>query len=751
MLDTIYSTLGEIFGIHEISGTQWRLGNPLPSTLLAFILIAALVFAVWSYRREQVSKFRGLLMTLRLLGVIILLLLLLQPSLSLQHEEKGESRVYAVLDRSQSMSITDHESDKNRWEYATSALVDEVDGIVKKLEADHVVEILTVGDDVTPSSVDDLAGQAPDAKSSAIGLALDELKEKEATAVVLLSDMAWNAGDDPVNVAGRLGNRGIAVFPIPIGQSNSPDASILSANIRDRVFPGEDLPLKVQISSTPQLEGMTTDLVVRFDDDEVARHPVTLSPGQQVIEIPMKGPNLKGRADLSLELEALDEEVSTVNNLHERSVTFLEQKVKVLYVEGAPRWEYRYLRTVLMRDERLDVKFLMTQGDPDLATYSPEYIAEFPAVGQSTLDFDMVILGDVPASYFETSQMEWMVQQVSRLGASLLMLGGSSHSPQSYVGTPLEPLLPINVEGSSWVPVTDDVVASPTDEGLAGQIALLGVEADQARKLWAQISPLYDAPPVSARPGANVLVTLGRKRVDGLPYPLVAWQRYGSGKSMFVGTELLWRLRKTVGRRYHESFWSTSIQFMALSRLLGGNERITLEADRNRYPVGDSFRLHADVLNDYLEPVEADSYTIVVKKVDDDEFEPVELTLRPAQGTPGFYQGFYLPPSVGEYGITALGDDEEQANTLTMSVYEESLEMRRPEARIDTAEQIARQSSGAVVSLDQLASLPEKIEQQRPRYQRELSIRLWDHPALYILLLLATCWEWWLRRRLRLV
>ena len=750
MPESLYSSFGQFFGIHEVSGTQWRLGNSLPPTLLAVILIGALVFAFWSYRREEVSRHRWLLVGLRLLGIAILLLVLLQPAVSLHLEEEGTSRVFAVVDRSQSMKIEDA-GESSRWEKATAALVEPSEGLVDKLGDRHEVEILTVGDRVNPGTADSLGEELPEAGSSAIGLSLDSLKEEDATAVVLFSDMAWNAGDDPVNVAGKLGNRGIPVFPVPIGQSNSPDAAILSVHLRDRVFPGEDMPLKIQLTSSPQFEGMTTFLNVLLDGNLVVRQPVIYIGGQQLVEIPMKGPELKGRVKLSFELEPIEKEVSEANNSEERFVTFLDQRVKVLYVEGAPRWEYRYLRTVLMRDPRLDVKFLMTEGDPDLAGYSPEYIASFPAVGESTLDFDLVILGDVPASYFANNQMDWMVQQVKRLGGSLLMLGGSVHAPQSYAGSPLEPLLPVNIEGDAWESVTDNVVASPTEEGLSGQIATLGVEENQARKLWAQISPLYDAPLVSAKPGASVLVTLGRKQVLGRPYPLVAWQRYGSGKSMFVGTELLWRLRKTVGRQHHEKFWSTSIQFMALSRLLGGSGRITLEADGNRYAAGESVRLHADVLDDYLEPVLAEDYTVIVRKSEDSEFEPRELQLRPAHGAPGFFQGYFLPPSHGDYEVSAVGPDEKEANIVRFSVYGESLEMRRPGMRLDTAEQIAKQSSGEVVALDKIASLVEKIEQRRPRYQREMSIRLWDHPALYLLLLLVAGWEWWLRRRLRLV
>ena len=750
MVDSLYGALGKMIGVEEISAVQWKLGNALPPTFLGFALVGAFVFVGWSCYRESFPSKKGLLVLLRFSGLALLVLALLQPQVHFKFEKKGESRVFALLDRSESMSISD-DGDESRWGKAIQAFSGSSESVLAQLGDDHEIEVLTVGNELKSASVEGLRDEVPQAGGSAIGSAMDELKEKDLSAVLLFSDMAWNEGIDPVGVAGKLGRRGVAVFPVPIGKSNSPDAAILSVHFRDRVFPGEEIPLKVQLSSTPELDGMSTDLVISLGDEEVSRQLITYVGGQQIVEIPLKGQTRKGRVRLQLELEGVENEISLTNNKEERFLTFLDDKVKVLYVEGAPRWEYRYLRTVLMRDSRLEVKFLMTKGDPDLAKYSPEYISEFPAVGESTLDFDLVILGDVDSRYFERKQMEWMVKQVNRLGGAMLMLGGAAHTPQSYRGSPIEDLLPVKLRGDQWVPVPNELVASPTDEGLLGRIATLGVEESMARKLWSQISPLYQAPSVTAKPGANVLVTLGRKRVDGLPYPLVAWQRFGAGKSMFVGTELLWRLRKTVGRQYHESFWSTTIQFMTLSRLLGGNERITLEVDRNRYSAGESVRLHADVLDDYLEPVEDEKFTVTVAKVDDSSFEDRELDLRPVPGAKGFFQAYYLPPDPGDYEIVATGLDKDKANVIRFSVFEESLEMRRPGMRLDVAEQIAKKSSGEVIRLDDLGTISTKIEERRPRSVREITLRLWDHPLLYLLLLLVAGSEWWLRRRLRLV
>ena len=109
-------------------------------------------------------------------------------------------------------------------------------------------------------------------------------------------------------------------------------------------------------------------------------------------------------------------------------------------------------------------------------------------------------------------------------------------------------------------------------------------------------------------------------------------------------------------------------------------------------------------------PVLDDGYEVMVRKSDDEDFEPMKLQLRPAHGAPGFFQGYYLPPAPGDYEVTAVGSDEEESNVARFSVYEESLEMRRTGMRPDVAEQIAAQSSGEVVSLEEVDSLVEKIE-----------------------------------------
>jgi hypothetical protein len=157
------------------------------------------------------------------------------------------------------------------------------------------------------------------------------------------------------------------------------------------------------------------------------------------------------------------------------------------------------------------------------------------------------------------------------------------------------------------------------------------------------------------------------------------------------------------------------------------------------------------VLDDFLEPVDADNFSVSVSKIEDPDFEDQELDLRPTLGSKGFFQGYYLPPAPGEYEIFATGTDQEMANKIRFTVYDESLELRRPGMRLDVAEQIAMKSSGKVIRLEDIDSVSKKVEESRPKTVHEVSFRLWDHPLLYLLLLFVAGGEWWQRRKLRLV
>ena len=51
------------------------------------------------------------------------------------------------------------------------------------------------------------------------------------------------------------------------------------------------------------------------------------------------------------------------NNSRAQRLKVIDAKIKVLLVDQSPRWEFRYLQAMLLRDRRVDLKCFLVEGD----------------------------------------------------------------------------------------------------------------------------------------------------------------------------------------------------------------------------------------------------------------------------------------------------------------------------------------------------------------------------------------------------
>ncbi len=489
--------------------------------------------------------------------------------------------------------------------------------------------------------------------------------------VVVLTDGAFNDdGLDARSVAVALGEQGIPLYPMGIGLPAPRDVGLRNLVVQDAFFPRDKITARVQVFGNGY-EGRATELRLLLDGREVGRQRVVLSREPRCVDLPFEVPEGKGGL-VYLEVVVPEQpgEVSVANNRIQQPVRILEQKIKVLYVEGKPRWEYRYLRTVLLRDHRLDVKFLLTEGDKELPASSPQYLARFPETTGEAFHYDLVIVGDVPAQYFNREQSARLMELVQQRGGSLLMLAGIRYAPATYMDSPLADLLPIRPGG-------EHVQASPQECPVitpAGRrsFTMLDDSEENNNKLWSLVRPLPRLAGLKgAKPAALVLAELPPAAGRSEAYPLIAWQRVGTGKAMYVGADELWRLRYKRGDEFHAKFWGKAIQFLALSRLMGENKRIRLEVERNQLLPGQRVQVRASVLDEVFQPARSSQYRVTVNRVSASgatQATRSELTLAAVPGTPGLYQGSLALQEEGQYVIRAVGEDPQAANSVEVLV-----------------------------------------------------------------------------------
>ena len=795
----MFKKLFDIEADENVSDVQFIFQNDY--WLITLVLLVGLIgFSIYLYRSESwLSRNRRLIMGgCYLLAGLLIVLILLEPALKMQSERPQQRNLLVLLDVSQSMNITDQgEALDNLKEQQSPENNDSIEGglatnasrlahaknaikdINHKLGDKYAVKYYSIGDRLEPFSVEgnnskSLQAKTADANTSKIGSGIEEAVARHigqsVAGVVVLSDFAWIEGSDPSEVAREMKGKGVTLYPVSFGMPSPPDVKIRRIIAPEVAFSGDRVPLRVQIDSSG-FDERSVEVILTVNEQPLDPQEIKLTGNSQFVEflfVPIKGMKT---ANLTASIEALPGETTELNNADNHKIEIIDEKINVLYVEGMPRWEFRYLRWVLLRDPRLNVRFLMTQGDKYLAATSPRHLGAFPSNAEEMLKYDLVILGDVHSSFFSSKQIDWIEELVkgskTDSGGSLLMLAGPVGAPISYVdsnSTKIPEMLPIrlNLDSRQWFHANSHPVV--TADGMNSSVVSLHPSKDVNNRIWKTVSPMGYLNGLTAKPGATVLLSLsGEDDPTVQAYPLVAWQRYGSGKTMYVGTADLWRLRREVGDQYHARFWGQAIQFLALSRKLGQNKQITLETGRKQYATGERIELFANVLSESFDPVEEDFYPVLLERNESSQ-APVELELEPVPGTPGLYSKSFLAVNDGNFILRAQDSDAPKANTVGFEVENIPLEQRETSMRGDVADQIATLSGGnrlmaltemvqdANSSVRNLKDLAKLLPGEKARplpIEREKA--LWDIPWIFLLLVVLTGVEWYLRRRENLV
>jgi hypothetical protein len=788
----------KLLGLNEVGPLtyfEFLLRSHWPRLLILALVALAVAYGLYLYRKERslTSGRRWVLGLFRATVLALVVVILFEPILGLEMTVKLRRTLLVLMDTSESMSVRDPRQTEDELKEAALALdkikaedfaaplpetaraaavaatrLDLAKGVLNhptlklmdRLAENYTLRYFGFGEHLEPTQGKGeaapevlLSAQAA-AKATRLGSALQEAVDRSAgqpiAGVLVLTDGISNDGLEPLPIAQRLGERNIPLYPVGLGLASAPDVTVRRLIAPDVVFHKDKVPLRVQIASNGYGK-RTANLTVTLDGQDVAGKTLNLSGKTQFEEILFIPEAKSGQATLEVSITPMPGETNTANNKASKTLRIISEKIKVLYVEGKPRWEYRYLRQVLLRDPRLDVKFLLTEGDRDQALSSDRYLTDFPEDAAKAFYFDLVILGDVPASYFSQAQLTRLEELVQKHGGSFLMLAGQQHAPLTYIGTPIASMLPVRVRAEGYQTVDDALCPLVAEGAIDSAIMTLDVPRERNQDLWARIHPMFKLPMLDGpKPGASVLATVSRGLGRGEAYPLIAWQRYGSGKVLFVGTDQLWRLRFKTGDKYHARFWGQAIQFLTLSRLLGESKRIQVETDRPDYLTGQRVAVSVNVLDETYEPVKAPSYSLYLERTAPTK-QSTLIRLEPVLHIPGLYQGFLTPDQPGRYEIRAPGGDPTLANTAEFNVKAADLESIERAMQEELLRNMADASGGRYFTARDLPKLVETVagEERTNVIRRERE--LWDLPIVFLAFLALIGTEWLLRRRYDLV
>lgn len=770
------------------SGFEWVWGG---ISVWWLVLGAGLgAFTWWIYHKEQdLPLWKWWLLTGLRAGIFLLLvILILQPSIRVKLEEDIREIMIVMIDSSLSMKISDARTEPvdqyraqvvqgripadrpltdfsassepvslSRIQLVAEALTQPSLDLLNRLRNHYDLRIVTFGETVndlladsngvfTLEKVEPLDSRT--ALGDAIRVMLNRSRGQPLAGMLVISDGASNAGVSPLTAASECAREGVPIHAWGVGITVPKDIQVISLSSKDVAFTEDELPVVVTFRASG-LSGQEVKFVIRLGDHVVAQKAVRIeSEDQQQVTIPFT-PDQPGRFKMTVSVEPLPAEVIQDNNHLTQDLRVVEEKIKVLYIEQQPRWEFKYLQAILLRDRRIYARFILLEADKSVVEgEGSPYLAKIPPEKSELFKYDLIIIGDVDPGSWTSEQMEALDEFVSKFGGTVLMLAGRRFSPQAYKGTVLEKILPVEWENDRSGLTVNQRFDRPihfelTAAGRLSELLRLSETDNENERKWSNLPPLYWVANISrAKPAAEVLL------VDSDPQkasrfgkmPLIARQQYGLGTTFYMGTDNLWRWRKNAADTFHARLWGQIIQGLALPHLLGESRRIQLTSDKKSYGVGDRMTLYARLYNDQFEPL-TDATVGGTLTHSSGRSERVIFRQMPEQQ--GMYRAEMTASVEGDYRLIV---DPDPAIVLDLSVISARMEFTETGMNELLMRQISELTKGRFLREEDLYGFPDSIEKRVEKKRSSLDVEIWSSPLFFLLILAMLTAEWILRK-----
>ncbi|RJP38294.1 MAG: hypothetical protein C4547_04705 [Phycisphaerales bacterium] len=603
-------------------------------------------------------------------------------------------------------------------------------------------------------------GAASDPGGAILGV-LDQTRSLRTAALVLLSDGRSTAPLDLTRIAETAAARSTPVHVLPVGSALPPiDVWIAAVRAEQRVFVNDLLGVTVQLECRG-VEGAVPAMARLIDGRSgltVATESVQFEPGRPlVVELQTK-PSRPGTVRYRVEVDALPGETTVDNNADGVEVTILDDKLNVLYVDGYPRFEYRYIKNALTREPTIRLSVLLLEADPRFVQEGSVSIRRFPATKEELDEFDVVLFGDVDpfSGWLTAQQVRTLVDFVAEGGGGFGLIAGERYAPQRFAGSALEKLLPVQIDAgqapaaaAGTATVTSGFVPRLTADGAEHRLFRFSADARTNAELFETLPPLYWlARTQGPRPGATVLVehpTATDER--GRPLPLMVLGRYGAGKLFFQATDDTWQWRRHTGEYLHDTYWVRMVRELMRPERVGPSKRFVVRTDRRQYALGERVETQVELLDVGLLAEYGDLLRLVLT---DGEGIPVQRfdTLRLGADA-AVYEGAVVAPRSGTYRIHVedvahSGDSSD--GSATIQVRADDPESAKLEADPQTLARLAEATGGSLRPIGELADLLRDIPDRGVRIPDDVSEPLWDSKLAMMLFAALIAAEWILRK-----
>ena len=734
-----------------------------PAWLLPLLIVAAsggLALLIRRRSRDAAPRVRGwrawIIWTMQSGTLSLLLLLLWQPAVTIGELSSRQNIIAVVVDDSRSMAVADGGGGRTREASATSDLDG---GVLAGLQNRFQTRLYRV--DTGVARVDATKAISPTGAATHFDNGLKQLladtSDLPLGAIILMSDGSQNsAGLGGSGIAPdtlqALRNRRIPVHTIGFGRETlAHDVEIEDVSVAEKAFAETRAAATVTLTQHGYV-GQKATLAVRDGSKLLASREITFGPDGRVQAEPLYFPTgAAGAKSISFEIEPLPGEENVANNSVSRPFLVSDTKRKILYVEGEPRWEFKFIRRAEDDDTTIQIVSMLRTSENKIyrqGIASPDELADgFPVRPEDLFGYSGIIIGSVDADYFTPLQQELLREYVDRRGGGILFLGGrASLSDGGWAASPLNELLPTFLPTGRNNFHRNPATVELTSAGLDSPITRLLEDPEKNAERWRKLTYLADYEDAGTpKPGATVLASMnaGRRKM-----PLLITQNYGHGRTavMATGGTWRWQMSEALGDPSHDQFWHQLLRWLVAdspgpvsasmpARILMDEGHVQFDTqvrDRQFQPAPD-----AHVSAHIVGPQGVNAF----------------IDLTPSQQTPGTYEADWTADKPGAYlaeiaAESGSGQAQELGRDVVTFQREDGVaENFHTEQNRRFLEQLASQTGGRYWKPGDLKTLPRDISYSDAGISVRNTKELWDMPIVFALLVGMPAGEWLLRRK----
>jgi uncharacterized membrane protein len=735
---------------------EFRFAPPAGAPVAAAVVIAAVAIAFVSYRilRTRVAwREQAALAALRLAALAIVLFCIFRPVLVVKAAVAQQNVVGILIDDSRSMQLTDENGSRGDLIRRTFANPDSP--IMKALSDRFLIRTFRFSSSTARlGAASDLTfGGTQTRLANAIESARQELAGLPVSGLVLVTDGADTTDATVADALLASKAEALPVFTVGVGQETlSKDIQVGRVSTPRVALKGTSLLVDAVLTQTGYA-GQTVTLDVEDGGRVVGSQPVRLPADGDPVSVRVRFTATEaGPRVFRLKVSPQPGEVVTQNNQRDVQIDVRDRRERILYYEGEPRFEMKFARQAIKDDQNLELVTLVRTAENKHFRFdikSPEeLVAGFPKTREELFAYRGLVLGSIEATAFTADQLRMISEFVDVRGGGLLVLGGGrSFAEGGYAGTPLAEALPVTLEkaGSGFT----HVKVHPTRAGEAQAVTQLGDTEQASADRWKTMPSLTTVNLIEAvKPGGTVLLSgtddRHRERV------VLAWQRYGRGKSIAfpVQDSWLWQMHATirVDDQTHENFWRQMLRWL----VDGVPDVVETRPLADRVEPGQPVTLTADVVDPrFVELNDAN----VVAHVTSPSGQVSAVPLQWTGERNGQYRATLPTAETGWYEakVEATRDGKTVGTGVAhVRTAPDDAEYFDAAMHGPLLKRIAQETGGRFYAADNVTALPEDLKYSGRGVTAVEERELWHMPILLLSLVAVLCAEWGLRRYWRL-